>query len=391
GVNGSGKHCNWSIGTDTGVNLLSPGETPQSNLQFLTFFVNTIKAVYDHADLLRATIASAANDHRLGANEAPPAIISIFIGQQLTNVLEELEGLSTKSKGIEKQANDMLMSVPTVPEIRFDNTDRNRTSPFAFTGNKFEFRAVGSSSNTSPAMIALNTIVANQLKQFRTEVDSQLANGGNLEQVILKTLKGYITASKNILFEGNNYSEEWKEEAKRRGQSNIQTTPEALDSYVSKKTVKLFEEIPVFTHRELEARHEIKLEMYAKQIQIESRIMGEIALTHIIPAAVAYQSHLLDLIIKQQTCGLEKQAENMKVFAGKIATHVSEMKENVFAMIDARKKANLMEDAREKAIAYCHEVKPFFDTIRYHADKLELYVDDNKWPLPKYRELLFVR
>jgi glutamine synthetase len=393
GVNGSGKHCNWSIGTDTGVNLLSPGETPESNLQFLTFFVNVIKAVYDHADLLRASIASAANDHRLGANEAPPAIISIFIGNQLTRVLKELEGAKDSAKDAEKVIVQITneINVPNVPDINIDNTDRNRTSPFAFTGNKFEFRAVGSSSNTASAMIVLNTIVANQLIEFRDALEKELAKKENKEQAIIKILKSYLKQSKNILFEGNNYSDEWKAEAKKRGLQNIPTTPEALDAYVTKKSVAVFEKNNIFTSRELHARHEILLETYTKHLQIESRILGETILSQILPVAIEYQNDLLINYSQLKDAGFEAEAEENKSFIGMLSQHINNLRKNVFAMIAARKEANNIEDARERALSYCHKVKPYFDQIRYDADKLELYVDDKLWPLPKYRELLFVR
>jgi len=392
GINGSGKHCNWSIGTDTGVNLLSPGETPKSNLQFLTFFINTIKAVANNADLLRSSIASAHNDHRLGANEAPPAIISVFIGQQLTKVLNDLESSKATS---EKATQDLLTQlkndVPKIPEILLDNTDRNRTSPFAFTGNKFEFRAVGSSSNTSSAMTVLNAIVANQLIQFKKEVEKNTKKGAKREAVILKVLKGYIKDSRKILFEGNNYSEEWVKEAKKRGLSNIKTTPEALDADVSKNAFSVFSGNNIMTHRELEARHEIRLEIYTKQIQIESRIMGELALSQIIPAAIEYQNTLLLNYNQLTAAGLKVEAGRNKEFIQLVSSHIDNIRTNVFEMIEARKSANKIENARDRALAYCHKVKPYFEIIRYHADKLELYIDDKLWPLPKYRELLFVR
>ena len=392
GINGSGKHCNWSIGTDTGINLLSPGETPASNLQFLTFFINIIKAVHDHADLLRASIASAANDHRLGANEAPPAIISIFIGSQLTRALHELEGAKIpKSAASDNILAQLKINIPRVPEITLDNTDRNRTSPFAFTGNKFEFRAVGSSSNTASAMIVLNTIVANQLKDFKNELEERLSEGEQKDQAIVKILKGYIKTSKNILFEGNNYSDEWKKTAKRRKLNNIPTTPEALDAYISEDTISLFESNHIYTHRELHARHEILLETYTKHLQIESRILGEIVLSQILPAAVEYQNDLLLNYSKLKDSGLEMEAEENKSYIALLSRHINETRKMVFAMIEARKKANNIEEPREKALAYCHEVKPYFEQIRYHTDKLELYTDDKLWPLPKYRELLFVR
>jgi glutamine synthetase len=391
GINGSGKHCNWSIGTDTGVNLLSPGETPESNLQFLTFLINIIKAVHDHADLLRASIASAHNDHRLGANEAPPAIISVFLGQQLTRVLLELENTPGEGQSAANFASHLKMNIPKVPEIALDNTDRNRTSPFAFTGNKFEFRAVGSSSNPASAMIVLNTIVANQLRAFHREIEVLLNAGEEKESAVLRILKGYLGSAKNILFEGNNYSDEWKAEAQRRGLQNIPTTPEALDAYVTSKAKVLFESSHVFTHRELEARHEVLLETYVKQVQIESRVLGEIILSQVLPAAMDYQNELLINYTQLREADMETEAESSREYARRLSNHVVELRKNVFAMIEARKAANNIEDSRARAMAYCHQVKPYFDTIRYHADKLELYIDDKLWPLPKYRELLFVR
>lgn len=391
GVNGSGKHCNFSMSSDSGTNLLSPGETPEENLQFLTFFVNVIKSVHDHADLLRASIASASNDHRLGANEAPPAIMSVFIGKQLTEVLEELEQNNGEKKSKKASQEKTKIDIPKIPEILFDNTDRNRTSPFAFTGNKFEFRAVGSSFNTASAMIVLNTIVANQLKHFRKEVDAEMERGTPQTQAILLILKGYISESKSILFEGNNYSDEWVREAEKRGLSNIKTTPEALDAYISEKAIALFEENNILSSRELEARHDILLELYAKHIQIESRLIGELSLSQILPAAIEYQTKLLQNINLLTQAGLEEEAEQGKDFIQRISNHINLIRTNVFEMIEERKSANKIEDTSERALAYCHKVKPYFEIIRYHADKLELYVDDNIWPLPKYRELLFVR
>ena len=390
GVNGSGKHCNWSIGTDTGVNLLSPGDNPKSNLQFLTFFINTIKAVNDNADLLRASIASASNDHRLGANEAPPAIISIFIGEALANVLHELES-PKKDKKSATTNNKATVQIPKVPEILLDNTDRNRTSPFAFTGNKFEFRAVGSSSNTASAMIVLNTIVGNQLKAFKTEVDSLIASDHSTEEAILMVLRGYVKDAKKILFEGNNYSEDWVKQAEKRGLSNIKTTPESLDAYISEKTIKLFEENGIFSERELEARHDILLEHYTKQIQIESRMIGEMALSQIMPCAIDYLNELLLNYGQLSDNGFVTEAEMGKDYISRISNHINLIRTNVFEMIEERRNANKIEGSKQKAIAYCHKVKPYFEIIRYHADKLELYVDDKLWPLPKYRELLFVK
>ena len=390
GVNGSGKHCNWSIGTDTGVNLLSPGDNPNSNLQFLTFFVNTIKAVNDNADLLRASIASASNDHRLGANEAPPAIISVFIGEALSNVLNELEKPKTGKKASAANSRTTV-SIPKVPEILLDNTDRNRTSPFAFTGNKFEFRAVGSSSNTSSAMIVLNTIVADQLQNFKKEVDSLVSGGQNTEEAIINILRGYVKTSKRILFEGNNYGDEWVKEAEKRGLSNLKTTPEALDAYTSEKSIRIFEENGILSHRELEARHDILLEHYTKQIQIESRMIGEMALSQLIPGSLQYLNELLLNYGQLTDNGFIVEAEQGKDYIQRISNHINLIRSNVFEMIEERRNANKLEHTKAKALAYCHKVKPYFEIIRYHADKLELYIDDKLWPLPKYRELLFVK
>jgi len=392
-VNGSGKHNNWSLSTNTGKNLLSPGKAPKDNLQFLTFFVNVIKAVHDHADLLRATIATAGNDHRLGANEAPPAIMSIFIGEQLTHVLEEIEKPSSGKKEKETGGNAfMKLGINKIPEILLDNTDRNRTSPFAFTGNKFEFRAVGSSANSSAPMIALNTIVANQLMEFKKEVETRIESGEKKDLVILDILKGYIKKSKKILFEGNGYGDAWVKEAEKRGLSNVKTTPHALGAYISKPSIKVFEENGIFTERELEARYEIKLETYIKKVQIESRVLGDLALNHIIPTAITYQNELIENVKGLKELDLDKayyevQIDNIR----KISDYLVSIRRNVYEMIEERKKANVIEEGKEKAIAYCEKVFPYFDKIRYASDKLEAIVDDQRWPLPKYRELLFLR
>ncbi len=392
GINGSGKHNNWSMGTNTGKNLLSPGGNPKSNLMFLTFFINTIKAVYEHADLLRASIASAANDHRLGANEAPPAIMSIFLGAQLSNVLDEIEKKvgATKMSAEEKTA--LKLNIGKIPEILLDNTDRNRTSPFAFTGNKFEFRAVGSSANSSNAMTVLNTIVANQLRQFKNEVDALIKKNVKKDEAILRILRQYIVDTKNIRFEGNGYSDEWVKEAKRRGLSNLQTTPMALDAFVSKKSLKLFEDNHIFTHREAEARHEIMLETYIKKIEIESRVIGDLAQNHIVPAAFRYQNFLAENVDNLKDCGLKADAYATQLQLIKdISEHVTAIKKNVDAMIAARNRANQMSNIREKAVAYCDKVKALFDVIRDHVDALEMIVDDEMWPMIKYRELVTIR
>jgi glutamine synthetase len=392
GINGSGKHNNWSLSTSTGKNLLSPGNSPKSNLMFLTFFINTIKAVHEHADLMRASIASASNDHRLGANEAPPAIMSIFLGQQLSAVLDEIEKSVKDKKMTPEEKTALKLNIGKIPEILLDNTDRNRTSPFAFTGNKFEFRAVGSTANCGHPMTVLNTIVADQLKKFHVEVEALAKKGMKNDEAILKVLRKYIVETKAIRFEGNGYSEEWKKEAKKRGLNNITTTPTALDAFVSKKTMSLFENNHIFNHRELEARHEIMLETYIKKIQIESRVMGVVATNHIIPAAIKYQhllvqnvEGLMDIKMPRETYAA--QVEIIK----SISNHITIIKKNCDAMLEARKKANAIDNIRTRAIAYCDKVKLHFDEIRYHVDKLELIVDDECWPLPKYREMVTIR
>lgn len=421
GVNGSGKHNNWSMSTDTGKNLLSPGKTPESNLLFLSFFINTIKAVHDYSDILRASIASAGNEHRLGANEAPPAIISVFIGQQLTKVLDSIAQGQTKGKASEKKS--LKLDIGHIPELMLDNTDRNRTSPFAFTGNKFEFRAVGSSANCAQSMLVLNTIVAEQLTQFKVDVDKLVNKSTTVEDAVIQVLRSYINASANIRFEGNNYSKEWVKEAARRGLPNVQTTPEALEALVTDKTIKLFEKQGIFTRREQEARHEIQAEIYTKKIQIESRIMADMALTQIIPAALKYQNILISNVkgIKEvfgsnhamaamemsaRASGektktmtepmanggrYEDLADTQLAMIKEISERVSIIRNRTEQMVEERKKANRIEEATEKAFAYCEKVKSCFDEIRYHADKLELIVDDTMWPFPKYRELLFIK
>ncbi|RYE22771.1 MAG: glutamine synthetase type III [Sphingobacteriales bacterium] len=392
GVNGSGKHNNWSLATDTGVNLLAPGKTPRTNLMFLTFFVNAIKAVHDHADLMRAAIASANNDHRLGANEAPPAIISVYIGKYLTEVLNEIE---TRVKDKFSEQDEVILKLDIhkqIPELLMDNTDRNRTSPFAFTGNKFEFRAVGSTANCGSPMMVLNTIMAATLKEFKKEVDALIEKGDKKEIAIMHVLRSYIEQSKKIRFEGDNYSEEWAEEAKKRGLSNFKTTPEALDAYITESSKNLFFDNGIFTKRELDARHEIMLEEYVKKVQIEARILGYICTNHILPAAINYQNTLIENVRGLKEVGLgEKSYKAQKNLLEVMSGHIQEINDNVEAMIEARKKANEVEDMHHRAADYCHKVKTFFDKIRYNADKLELIVDDKLWPLPKYRELLYLR
>jgi glutamine synthetase len=393
GINGSGKHNNWSMSTDTGVNLLAPGKTPKTNLMFLTFFVNTIKAVHTYADLLRASIASAGNDHRLGANEAPPAIISIFIGKYLTDVLEEVEKRVGEQFDEQDEAILKLDIHKSIPELMLDNTDRNRTSPFAFTGNKFEFRAVGSAANCATPMTTLNTIMAQTLQEFKADVDGLIEKGEKKEVAIMQVIQKYIVESKVVLFEGDGYSKEWEEEAEKRGLANVKTTPLALDFYVSDKAKKLFESNHIFTHAELEARHEIMLEDYIKKVQIEARVMGDLASTQILPATVTYQNELIQNLLGLKEAGLPESAyANQLQILEELSKHMNIIADNVEHMIEARKVANELSDTREKAIAYCEEVKgKYFDLIRYHVDKLELMVADKYWPLPKYREMLFLR
>jgi glutamine synthetase len=390
GINGSGKHNNWSLITNTGKNLLSPGKTPKNNLMFLAFFVNTIKAVHEHADLLRASIASVNNDHRLGANEAPPAIISIFLGSQLNDVLDEIE-TSRISKKI-KEDNLLWQGIPKIPQILPDNTDRNRTSPFAFTGNKFELRAVGSSANSASPMTILNLIVAEQLRKFKYDVDKLIKKGEKKDLALLIVIKKYIKESKNIRFEGNGYSEEWEKEAERRGLANIKTTPKALDAFLAEKAEILFAETGVFTPREAHARHEILLDSFYKKLQIEARVMGELVQNVIIPAAIAYQTKLINNVKGLKDLGLPASTYEAQLdIITKIAEHVNFIKTNVDQMVDARKTANAVEDIRQRAIDYDEKVKSFFAPIRYRVDKLEQLVDDGMWPLPKFRELLFLK
>ncbi|MEY4553150.1 MAG: hypothetical protein RL099_1478, partial [Bacteroidota bacterium] len=372
GINGSGKHNNWSLATDTGVNLLAPGKTPKTNLMFLTFFVNTIKAVHDYADILRAAIASAPNDHRLGANEAPPAIISVFVGQYLAKVLEDIETRVGSKFDEQDEAILKLDLHRSIPELLLDNTDRNRTSPFAFTGNKFEFRAVGSSANCAISMTVLNTIVADTLKKFKSDVDGLVEKGDKKEIAIMQVIQKYIVESKAVLFEGDGYSEQWHQEAERRGLPNLKTTPVALDAMVTQKAKDLFERNHVYTHIELEARHEIELEKYIKKVQIEARIMGDLAINHILPAAITYQNKLSSNIsgLKAAGLGADTYASQTDLLQ-QVSKHIQVIYTQVNAMVEARKVANNIEDTRKKAIAYEADVKSaFFDEIRYHVDKL---------------------
>lgn len=395
GVNGSGKHNNWSLNTDTGVNLLGPGKTPMSNLQFLTFFINTIKAVHDNEELLRAVSASASNDHRIGSNEAPPAIISVFIGQQLTKVLEELEGVTDGKLSPEEKTDLKLNVVGKIPDVLLDNTDRNRTSAFAFTGNKFEFRAIGSTANCAKAMTVLNTIVAKQLKDFKIEVDKLIEiKDLKKDEAIFNVLREYIKSSRNILFEGNGYGVEWEKEAKKRGLSNHKSTPEAIKAKISEKVLSLYEEMGVLSRVETTARYEIEVEEYAMRIQIEARVLGDIAGNHVVPTAVFYQNMLIENVSGLKNIfgdNYEEHAKEQIKLIKKISEHIAGIHCKIDKMVNARKKANKIENHEEKAIAYCNKVKPFLDDIRYHCDKLELMIDDKLWPLTKYRELLFIR
>ena len=395
GINGSGKHNNWSLATNTGVNLLSPGSTPMKNLQFLTFFINTIKAVHDYESLIRASVASASNDHRLGANEAPPAITSVFIGKQLTKVLDELEDVSKGKLSPEEKTDLKLNVVGKIPEILLDNTDRNRTSSFAFTGNKFELRAVGAKSNCAKPMTVLNTIVAKQLKDFKKEVDVLVAKKKlKKDEAIFNVLREYIKASKKIRFEGDGYSEAWEKEATRRGLSNNKTTPIALKAMVSKKAFEVFEEMGVMNKIEVQARHEIELEEYAMRIQIEGRVLGDISKNHIIPTAIRYQNTLIENLKGLKEVfekDFQKLASQQLDLVEQISDHIAEINSKVDEMTNERRKANRLESSQLKADAYSELVKPYFDQIRYHCDKLELLVDDNLWPLTKYRELLFTK
>ncbi len=387
GINGSGKHNNWSIITNTGVNLLAPGSTPESNLQFLTFFVNTIKAVHDHRDLLRASIATAGNDHRLGANEAPPAIMSVFVGDTLEHVLNGFAS-NTKNNASGKAGS---IQIPTIPEILLDNTDRNRTSPFAFTGNKFEFRAVGSSDNCASSMVVLNTIVGDQLVKFKSEVEAGLnANkGAKIEDVISDILRGYIKDTQRILFGGNGYGEEWKQEAKKRGLSNITTTPEALQAYVSEESADLFVRNGIFSHKELEARTEIRYETYVLRLQIEGRILNEMVNSYVLPSAINYQKRLADSVATLNSIGVSNEAgKTQRVIIEQLGDLINRLYTLNESMTGERAKANNLEHADEKALAYCNSVKPMFDEIRECCDEIERIVDDSEWNLPKYRELL---
>ena len=396
GVNGSGKHCNWSMGTDTGINLFSPGKDREDNLRFITFVVNSLMAVYKYNALLKASIASATNAHRLGANEAPPAIISSFLGTQITEILDKFENCSIEDAIEVDDKKRLHLGFGQIPELLLDNTDRNRTSPFAFTGNRFEFRALGSSANCGSAMLALNSAVAYQLRQFKQDVEALRAEGKSKEAAIFEVLKAYIKESKPIRFDGNGYGDEWKEEAARRGLDCENSVPLQYDAYLKPEVIRMFKETGVLSEKELEARNEVKWEIYIKKVQIEARVLGDLSLNHIIPVAVRYQSLLLDNIAKlKETFGgypeYDDMSEEPRRLVRKIAGHICSVTRMVDEMVEARKKANRITDLRTKAIAYHDTVAPYLDEIRSHIDDLELMVDNQMWPLPKYRELLFIR
>ena len=395
GINGSGKHNNWSLGTDTGILLMAPGKTSEENLRFITFIVNTLMAVYRHNGLLKASIMSATNAHRLGANEAPPAIISSFLGTQLSKVLDHMEDSSTNELISLGGKHGMKLDIPQIPELLIDNTDRNRTSPFAFTGNRFEFRAVGSEANCASAMIALNTAVAEQLTLFKKEVDTLIEQGEPKISALIHVIRKYIKACKPIRFDGNGYSEEWQQEAARRGLDCETSCPVIFDNYLKPETIQMFESTNVMNRKELKARNEVKWDTYTKKIQIEARVLGDLVMNHIVPVAISYQSKLIDNVFKMKSIFPEEEADKLsaenKAIIKEIAERTTFIKEHVDAMIEARKVANKITDEREKAIAYHDTIAPMLEEIRYHIDKLELIVDDQMWTLPKYRELLFIR
>lgn len=395
GINGSGKHNNWSIATNTGINLLSPGKNPKGNLQFLTFLVNVVKAVHDNQDLLRASILTAGNSHRLGANEAPPAILSVFLGSKLTQILDDLVEKVTDRKMTPDEKTELKLGIGKIPEILLDNTDRNRTSPFAFTGNRFEFRAVGSAANCSSAMIALNASLANQLKQFKVDVDHIVDKGIKKDEAIFQVLKKYILESENIRFEGDGYSEEWKKEAKKRGLSNIVSVPRSISTYLSEQSKDVLIDNGIFIKEELEGRVEVEYEKFTKKIQIEARVLGDLAINHIVPTAITYQNTLLENVqglkdLFEEKDFFEMAGARMELIK-EISNRISTIKQMVKEMINERKIANKIISEKDKAFQYEQKVRPFFDKIRYEIDKLELTVDNEIWPLPKYRELLFTR
>jgi glutamine synthetase len=395
GINGSGKHNNWSMATNTGVNLLSPGKNPKTNLQFLTFLVNVVKAVNDSNDLIRASVMNESNSYRLGGHEAPPAIISVFLGTYLTNMLSNIVNKVPEKKMTPAQKTELKLGIGKIPEILLDNTDRNRTSPFAFTGNRFEFRAVGSSANCSAAMIALNAAVASQLTAFKKEVDQIIKKGRNKDEAIFQVLKKYIIESQRVLFEGDNYSAEWHKEAAKRGLSNIASIPESLKAYLLPDSRKVLIGSGVFTDKELESRVEVEFEKFTKKVQIESRVLADLASNHIVPTTIRYMTLLIENVRGLKEIFNEKDFEKLaaprKELIITISDHISNIKKMVYDMVEERKKANAIEDSYKKAIAYEKKVKPYLEDIRYHIDKLELIVDNELWPLPKYRELLFTR
>jgi glutamine synthetase len=395
GVNGSGKHNNWSLGTDTGINVFSPAKTPKGNLLFLTFVVNALMAVYKNDEILKASIASASNAHRLGANEAPPAIISAFLGAEVSKMLDEIEEKVGDSKLTADEKTALKLDIGKIPEILLDNTDRNRTSPFAFTGNRFEFRAVGSSANCATAMTTLNAAVAQQLVSFKKDVDAIIAKGVKKDEAILQVLSKLIKECKNVRFDGNGYSEEWKVEAKKRGLNVEGCVPKLNQAWFSDKVAKLFGDTKVFSHAELHARGEIRQEIYMKKVQIESRILGDLAMNHIVPVAVDYQTSLVENVKALKDIFSEKEFKELAAarieLIKDINGHIQTIKSKVNDMVEARKAANAIGDANKCALAYFEKVVPYFEEIRYSIDKLELIVDNEKWPLPKYRELLFTR
>jgi len=395
GINGSGKHNNWSMATDTGVNLLSPGKNPKTNLQFLTFLINVIKAVNDSNDVLRASVMNESNSYRLGGHEAPPAIISVFVGSYLTATLENLARKVTDKKMTPAQKTELKLGIGKIPEILLDNTDRNRTSPFAFTGNRFEFRAVGSSANCSASMIVLNAAVAHQLTQFKKDVDVIIKKGRNKDEAIFQVLKKYILESERVLFEGDGYSKEWHKEAVKRGLCNITSVPESISKYLDKQSRDVLIGTGVFTAKELESRVEVEYEKFTKKVQIEARVLGDLAINHIVPTAITYMTSLIENVKGLRDIfndsEFEKLAGARKEMIVTISDHISNIKKLVNEMVEERKKANVIEDSYKKAIAYESKVKPYLDEVRYHIDKLELIVDNEIWPLPKYRELLFTR
>ena len=395
GINGSGKHANWSLSTDTGVVLHSLGKTPEDNLRFITFAVETLMGVYKHNGLLKASIMSATNQHRLGANEAPPAIISSFLGKQISRVLDKIENSTSEELVSIKGSEALSTDIPQIPDLKLDNTDRNRTSPFAFTGNRFEFRAVGSQANCAEAMTVLNTAVAEALTNFKERVDKLIADGTDKIAAIIKVVREDIKACKPIRFEGNGYSDEWKEEAAKRGLDCETSCPVIFDRYLDPESIRMFESMNVMTEHELKARNEIKWDTFTKKIQIEARTFGDMAMNQIIPVATKYQSMLIDNVSKVATTFSPKEAgelnaDNIDIIR-QISNHTRFIIENVNAMVEARKVANKIESEREKAVQYHDTVQPYLDTIRYHVDKLELIVEDELWVLPKYRELLFIR